>query len=55
MTSLKGFHHLILPDGRREDMVVVEFDDEGRYLSHHRLSDEEPFVEWIGGTLTIDN
>lgn len=48
-----GYHHVVFPDGHREDMVVVEFDDSGRYLTHHPLHAEEPFVQWLGGTLTL--
>lgn len=48
-----GYHHVVFPDGHREDMVVVEFDDSGRYLTHHPLRAEEPFVQWLGGTLTL--
>ena len=44
-----GFHHLVMPDGTRQDMVVVEVDERGRYLSHHSLQGEEAFVEWVGG------
>ena len=53
MSSLKGYHHVILPDGRQEDMVVVEFDPAGRYVSRHPLTAEEPFVEWVGGVFEI--
>ena len=52
-TRRLGYHHLIMPDGERQDMVVVEVDEAGRYLSHHSLQGEEPFVEWVGGTLEI--
>lgn len=62
-TRRLGYHHLILPDGRRHDMVVVVVDGAGHYLSHHPLQGEvtgssasfieEPFVEWIGGTLDL--
>ncbi len=45
-----GFHHIKFSDGSREDMVVVEVDDEGQYLAHHPLQGEEAFVEWVGGT-----
>lgn len=65
MAHLKGYHHLVLPDGSRHDWVVVEFDDQGRYLSHHPLRSEvtgsaasfieEPFVEWVGGTVEIED
>ncbi len=55
MPYLKGYHHLILPDGSRDDMVVVELDDQGNYIAHHPLRDEEPFVEWVGGELEVKN
>ena len=48
-------HHLILPDGTACGMSVVEVDTKGRYLSHHPLLGEEPFVEWVGGTLNFHN
>ena len=51
---LLGYHHLILPDGSQEDMAVVEVDEEGHYVSHHRLQGEESFVEWIGWEYKID-
>lgn len=47
----------MLPDGRCEDMAVVELDEQGRYVSHHAMQRngtsyvEEPFVEWQGGTI----
>ena len=50
---LRAYHRLILPDGTTQSLSVVRFDDAGRYLSHHPLSGEEPFVEWIGGTLDL--
>ena len=48
-----GYHHIVLPDGTRQDMVVVEVDEEGRYLSHHTLQGEEAFVEWVGGSYEV--
>ena len=50
---LRAYHSLILPDGTTQSLSVVRFDDAGRYLSHHPLSGEEPFVEWVGGTLDL--
>ncbi len=58
-----GYHHLVLPNGGRQDMVVVEVDEQGRYLRHHPLQGkvsaasfiEEPFVEWVGGTLEVNS
>ena len=58
-TRLIGCHHLVLPDGQCEDMAVVEFDEQGRYVSHHAMQRngtsyvEEPFVEWQGGTIDL--
>lgn len=52
---LLGYHRLIDAAGHVEDMVVVEVDEQGRYLSHHPLRGEEPFVEWMGGELKMDN
>ena len=62
-THLFGYHHIVFPDGRREDMVVVEVDEQGRYVSHRPLQTgtngtdasfiEEPFVQWLGGTFRL--
>ena len=49
----KAYHQLILPNGEVCHMAVVLFDDSGHYLSHHSLQAEEPFVEWVGGTLDL--
>ena len=55
MATLKGYHRLVLPDGRQERMVVVEFDEQGHYLSHHPLRGEEAFVEWVGGEFKVQS
>ncbi len=52
MTSI-AYHRLILPDGTIHEMVVVRFDEAGRFLDFHHLQGEEPFVEWHGGTLDL--
>lgn len=49
----RAYHRLILPNGESCSMAVVLFDDNGRYISHHSLQAEEPFVEWHGGTLDL--
>ena len=47
----RAYHDIILPDGHLQDgPVVVETDQNGRFLSWHPLEGEEPFTEWIGGT-----
>ena len=47
----RAYHDIILPDGiHRHGPVVVETDEEGRFLSWHHLKEEEPFTEWVGGT-----
>jgi len=48
-----GYHHVVFPDGHREDMVVVELNNQGHYRAHHGLQGEEAFVEWVGGTLVL--
>ncbi|MCR5181068.1 MAG: hypothetical protein K6C30_07620 [Bacteroidaceae bacterium] len=53
MSCSRAYHRVIFPDGTEERMVVVRFDDDGRYLDHHSLRGEEPFVEWWGGTLDL--
>lgn len=59
-THLYGYHLLILPNGQQVEMAVVEFDENGHYVSYHQLQRnfddsfvEEPFVEWRGGTLNL--
>jgi len=49
----RAYHKLILPDGEIQKMAVVSFDDNGNYAGHHFLRGEEPFVEWVGGTLDL--
>lgn len=49
----KAYHRLVLPDGTVHQQVVVCFDADGRFLSFHPLVGEEPFVEWVGGTLDL--
>ena len=51
--TLQAYHHLYLPDGSHHRMVVVCFDDAGCYVDFHPLVAEEPFVEWVGGTLDL--
>ena len=53
MTRKLAYHHIILPNGEKQDMVVVEVDEQGHYLSHYPLQGEEPFVEWVGGTYSM--
>lgn len=46
----RAYHRLITTDGVVHPMVVCQFDDKGTLLSWHALSEEEPQVEWVGGT-----
>lgn len=53
---LRAYHKLILPDGTTRTMVVCNIDEAtGQLLDFHPLQGEEPFVEWIGGTLDLKN
>lgn len=50
----RAYHKLILPDGTVHTMVVCHVDDAtGQLLDFHPLCGEEPFVEWVGGTLNL--
>lgn len=49
----RAYHTLILPDGRERSLMVVDFDDDGQVAGYHPLTTEEPFVEWVGGTLDL--
>ncbi|MBQ8454658.1 MAG: hypothetical protein IJ537_04855 [Bacteroidaceae bacterium] len=47
----RAYHDIRLPDGTvKKGPLVVETDDEGRFLAWHLLLQEEPFTEWVGGT-----
>lgn len=51
----RTYHDILLPDGTlQQGPVVVETDEEGRFLSWHLLEEEEPFTEWLGGTYSVD-
>lgn len=52
---LKGYHKLILADGTVHHQVIVDMADDGSLLAFHTFSQEEPFVEWIGGTLDLSS
>ena len=49
----RAYNRVFLPDGTLQMLVVVCFDGGGRYLSHHPLLAEEPFVEWVGGSFDL--
>ena len=45
-------HHVIV-DGNDRGLSVVVYRTDGTVLDIHPLSGEEPFTEWHGGTLVI--
>lgn len=49
----KAYHRLLFPDGSVLPMQVVEWDAAGHLVGYHTLRAEEPFVEWVGGTLSL--
>ncbi|MBR6141383.1 MAG: hypothetical protein IKQ37_06445 [Bacteroidaceae bacterium] len=50
----RAYHEICLPDGTlQEGPVVVETDNEDRFLSWHKLQNEESFTEWIGGCYRV--
>ena len=47
-------HHLVLPDGTCQGQAVVELDRQsGEVIRWYPLLQEEPFVEWVGGTYRL--
>ena len=49
-----AYHDILLSDGTlHRGPVIVETDEEGRFLSWHPLKEEEPFTEWVGGNYTV--
>lgn len=55
MVLRKAYHRLILPDGQNVGPAVVLLDEQGKLLSWHKLEEEEPFTEWMGGEYKIYN
>ena len=49
----RAYHTLILPDGSTHRLVIVETDDNDVFTGFRPIRTEEPFVEWIGGTLDL--
>lgn len=50
----RAYHDIILSDGtRHQGPVVAETDSDGRLTGWHKLQEEEPFTEWIGGTYDL--
>lgn len=48
----KAYNHVI-HNGRKYHQAIVERDDEGNILRVYEFTEEEPFTEWIGGTIEI--
>ena len=49
----RAYHQIILSDGTVIPMAVAHFDSHGQFTGCHPLQGEEPFVEWVGGTLNL--
>lgn len=50
----RAYHDILLPDGTlQHGPVVVETDEDGRFLGWHLLKEEEAFTEWLGGTYMV--
>lgn len=49
----RAYHTIILPDASVMKMAVACFDNAGCFVDCHPLESEEPFVEWVGGTLDL--
>ena len=50
----RAYHDILLRDGTvRQGPVIVETDSKEHFLSWHKLEEEEPFTEWIGGRYVV--
>lgn len=52
MKRIFAAHHVLCPDGTVVDLGYVEIADRHVYKVG-RLCGEQPFTEWIGGTIDI--
>ncbi len=53
---MKRAYNILIKNNRvQKGPVVVETDPQGKVLGWHPLMEEEPFVEWVGGQVTIDS
>lgn len=49
----RAYNRVILPDGIICYQQVIVTDDSGNIIDHYPLTAEEPFTEWIGGTIDL--
>lgn len=52
MKRIVAANHVILPDGKELSPGVVEIDG-NTVVRFYRLEQEQPFTEWLGGTIRI--
>lgn len=52
MKRIVAANHVILPDGKELSPGVVEIDGT-TVVRFYRLEQEQPFTEWLGGTIRI--
>lgn len=52
MKRIVAANHVILPDGKVLSPGVVETEGSA-VLRFYRLEHEQPFTEWLGGTIRI--
>lgn len=48
-----GAHVVLLPDGTRLDLAVVEI-VEDRVVNYYEFRDELPMTEWLGGEIRVE-
>ncbi len=49
----KAYNTVIQPDGEYIMPAICIFDKEGNILSVEVLTEEQPYTEWVGGTLDL--
>lgn len=46
-------YNRVIHNGKEYRQAIVERDDNGNILRIYEFTEEEPFTEWIGGTIKL--
>lgn len=49
----KQAYNRVVYNGREYRQAIVERDDEGNVLRVYEFTEEQPFTEWIGGSVEL--
>ncbi|MCF0202113.1 MAG: hypothetical protein HUK08_01995 [Bacteroidaceae bacterium] len=52
--TIKRAYNTIIYNGITYRQAIAEYTADGKLLQVYEFNEEEPFVEWIGGTLEVN-